>query len=117
MLVVGYERDELGFEKFKIKNSGGTTWGNLDYNNVKATMGLFKEFFYVHLDDVSMFYNYANSFLFNFFFICVCIYGLEVETAVLNSCVGGANARPFVTYHNTLAANFYLRIATEISLK
>ncbi|MDV3181979.1 MAG: lysine--tRNA ligase [Candidatus Phytoplasma australasiaticum] len=42
---------------------------------------------------------------------------LEVETAVLNSCVGGANARPFVTYHNTLAANFYLRIATEISLK
>ncbi|MDO8054038.1 lysine--tRNA ligase ['Opuntia sp.' phytoplasma] len=42
---------------------------------------------------------------------------LEVETAVLNSCVGGANARPFVTYHNSLSTNFYLRIATEISLK
>ncbi|MDO8064195.1 lysine--tRNA ligase [Candidatus Phytoplasma bonamiae] len=42
---------------------------------------------------------------------------LEVETSVLNACVGGANARPFVTHHNTLNADFYLRIATEISLK
>ena len=38
---------------------------------------------------------------------------VEVETPVLNPILGGASARPFVTHHNTLDVNFYLRIATE----
>lgn len=42
---------------------------------------------------------------------------VEVETPVLNPILGGAAARPFVTHHNTLDMNFYLRIATELSLK
>ena len=42
---------------------------------------------------------------------------LEVETPVLNTLAGGANARPFITHHNTLDINMYLRIATELYLK
>ena len=42
---------------------------------------------------------------------------VEVETPVLNPILGGAAARPFVTHHNTLDTDFYLRIATELSLK
>ncbi|GAB4819350.1 hypothetical protein N2152v2_006396 [Parachlorella kessleri] len=42
---------------------------------------------------------------------------LEVETPVLEASAGGADARPFVTYHNTLGRNFTLRIATELHLK
>lgn len=42
---------------------------------------------------------------------------LEVETPVLQSEPGGAEARPFVTYHNTLDLELYLRIATELHLK
>lgn len=42
---------------------------------------------------------------------------IEVETPVLQSESGGADARPFVTYHNSLARNFTLRIATELHLK
>ncbi|MBN2877364.1 MAG: lysine--tRNA ligase [Bacilli bacterium] len=42
---------------------------------------------------------------------------LEVETPVLQPDLGGANARPFVTHHNTLDMPFYLRIATELHLK
>lgn len=42
---------------------------------------------------------------------------LEVETPVLQPIYGGAAARPFVTYHNTLGQNLYLRIATELYLK
>ncbi|DBB02659.1 TPA: hypothetical protein ACH3X3_011624 [Trebouxia sp. C0006] len=42
---------------------------------------------------------------------------LEVETPVLESTAGGADARPFVTYHNSLSRNFTLRIATELHLK
>lgn len=42
---------------------------------------------------------------------------LEVETPVLQSLYGGALARPFTTYHNTLERDFYLRIATELYLK
>lgn len=41
----------------------------------------------------------------------------EVETSVLQPILGGANARPFVTHHNSLDQDFYLRIATELSLK
>ena len=41
----------------------------------------------------------------------------EVETAILNPILGGAAARPFVTHHNTLDKDFYLRIATELNLK
>eukprot|EP00889_Picochlorum_renovo_P002138 jgi/Picre1/29168/NNA_004561.t1 len=42
---------------------------------------------------------------------------LEVETPVLENSAGGADARPFVTYHNTLERDFTLRIATELHLK
>lgn len=42
---------------------------------------------------------------------------LEIETPVLESSAGGADARPFVTYHNSLSRNFTLRIATELHLK
>lgn len=42
---------------------------------------------------------------------------IEIETPVLMSEAGGADARPFVTYHNTLDMELYLRIATELHLK
>lgn len=42
---------------------------------------------------------------------------LEIETPVLQSQAGGADARPFTTYHNTLDMELYLRIATELPLK
>ena len=42
---------------------------------------------------------------------------LEVETPVLNTISGGATARPFVTHHNALDIDLYLRIATELNLK
>ena len=42
---------------------------------------------------------------------------LEVETPILNTIQGGATARPFVTHHNTLGLDMYLRIATELHLK
>ena len=42
---------------------------------------------------------------------------IEVETPVLNTLAGGANARPFVTHHNTLDIDMYMRIATELHLK
>ncbi|MGC8714102.1 MAG: lysine--tRNA ligase, partial [Leptodesmis sp.] len=42
---------------------------------------------------------------------------IEIETPVLMSEAGGAEARPFITYHNTLEMDFYLRIATELHLK
>ncbi len=42
---------------------------------------------------------------------------LEVETPILATLAGGANARPFVTFHNALGINMYLRIATELYLK
>jgi lysyl-tRNA synthetase class 2 len=41
----------------------------------------------------------------------------EVETSMLQPILGGANARPFITHHNALDKDFYLRIATELSLK
>ncbi len=42
---------------------------------------------------------------------------VEVETGILSPILGGANARPFITHHNTLDKDFYLRIATELNLK
>ncbi len=42
---------------------------------------------------------------------------LEVETPVLEATAGGAAARPFVTHHNALDVDFFLRIATELRLK
>ena len=42
---------------------------------------------------------------------------LEVETPVLNTISGGATARPFITHHNTLDIDMYMRIATELPLK
>lgn len=42
---------------------------------------------------------------------------VEVETSILNPILGGAAARPFITHHNTLDKDFYLRIATELNLK
>ena len=42
---------------------------------------------------------------------------MEVETPVLNTISGGATARPFITHHNTLDIDMYMRIATELHLK
>ena len=42
---------------------------------------------------------------------------LEVEKPILNTIAGGANARPFITHHNTLDIDMYMRIATELHLK
>ena len=42
---------------------------------------------------------------------------LEVETPILNTISGGATARPFITHHNTLDIDMYLRIALELNLK
>ncbi len=42
---------------------------------------------------------------------------LEVETPILQPILGGANAKPFITYYNALSRNFYLRIAPELPLK
>lgn len=41
----------------------------------------------------------------------------EVETPVLQPILGGANAKPFITHHNALDKDFYLRVATELPLK
>ena len=42
---------------------------------------------------------------------------IEVETPILNTIAGGASARPFITHHNTLDIDMYMRIATELYLK
>ena len=42
---------------------------------------------------------------------------LEVDTPILNTIAGGANARPFITHHNTLDIDMYFRIANELYLK
>jgi lysyl-tRNA synthetase, class II len=42
---------------------------------------------------------------------------LEVETPILDTLAGGANAKPFITHHNALGIDMYLRIATELHLK
>lgn len=42
---------------------------------------------------------------------------VEVETPILSPILGGASARPFITHHNALNKDFYLRIATELNLK
>lgn len=58
----------------------------------------------------SKFVSYVRRFLENRGYI-------EVETPVLNTISGGATARPFITHHNTLDIDMYLRIATELNLK
>ena len=58
----------------------------------------------------SKFIKFLRSYLDNMNYI-------EVETPVLNTIAGGASARPFVTHHNTLDIDMYMRIATELPLK
>ena len=58
----------------------------------------------------SQFIKFMRNYLDNMNYI-------EVETPVLNTIAGGAAARPFVTHHNTLDIDMYMRIATELPLK
>ncbi len=58
----------------------------------------------------SKFIQYMRRYLDNMDYI-------EVETPVLNTIAGGASARPFITHHNTLDIDMYMRIATELPLK
>ena len=58
----------------------------------------------------SQFIRFMRSYLDNMDYI-------EVETPVLNTIAGGASARPFITHHNTLDLDMYMRIATELPLK
>jgi len=58
----------------------------------------------------SQFISYVRSFLNERGY-------MEVETPVLNTISGGATARPFITHHNSLDIDMYLRIATELHLK
>ena len=58
----------------------------------------------------SQFIKYMRNYLDNMDYI-------EVETPVLNTIAGGASARPFITHHNTLDIDMYMRIATELPLK
>ncbi len=58
----------------------------------------------------SQFIKYMRQYLDNRRYI-------EVETPVLNTIAGGAAARPFITHHNTLDLDMYMRIATELPLK
>ena len=58
----------------------------------------------------SAFIKFMRSYLDNMGYI-------EVETPVLSTIAGGASARPFITHHNTLDIDMYLRIATELPLK
>ena len=58
----------------------------------------------------SQFIKFLRNYLDNMNYI-------EVETPVLNTIAGGASARPFITHHNTLDIDMYMRIATELPLK
>ena len=58
----------------------------------------------------SRFIKYMRSYLDNMNYV-------EVETPVLNTIAGGAAARPFITHHNTLDIDMFMRIATELPLK
>ena len=58
----------------------------------------------------SQFIKFMRNYLDNMDYI-------EVETPVLNTIAGGASARPFITHHNTLDIDMYMRIATELPLK
>jgi len=58
----------------------------------------------------SQFIKFMRNYLDNMEYI-------EVETPVLNTIAGGASARPFITHHNTLDIDMYMRIATELPLK
>ena len=58
----------------------------------------------------SQFIKFMRSYLDNMGYI-------EVETPVLGTIAGGASARPFITHHNTLDIDMYMRIATELPLK
>ncbi len=58
----------------------------------------------------SQFIKFMRNYLDNMDYI-------EVETPVLNTIAGGASARPFITHHNTLDIDMYMRVATELPLK
>ncbi|MGX7591655.1 lysine--tRNA ligase [Candidatus Karelsulcia muelleri] len=96
------------------KDKSGNTFDSFSNNEKRHRMKYvdlivndeIKNVFLTRIQIISFIRNYLNKRNY-----------LEVETPILQSIPGGAIARPFITYHNTLKSTFYLRISNELYLK
>ncbi|MGX7590934.1 lysine--tRNA ligase [Candidatus Karelsulcia muelleri] len=96
------------------KDKSGNTFDSFSNNEKRHRMKYvdlivndeIKNVFLTRIKIISFIRNYLNKRNY-----------LEVETPILQSIPGGAIARPFITYHNTLKSTFYLRISNELYLK
>ncbi|MGX7591222.1 lysine--tRNA ligase [Candidatus Karelsulcia muelleri] len=96
------------------KDKSGNTFDSFSNNEKRHRMKYvdlivndeIKNVFLTRIKIISFIRNYLNKRNY-----------LEVETPILQAIPGGAIARPFITYHNTLKSTFYLRISNELYLK
>ncbi|MGX7638295.1 lysine--tRNA ligase [Candidatus Karelsulcia muelleri] len=96
------------------KDKSGNTFDSFSNNEKRHRMKYvdlivndeIKNVFFTRIKIISFIRNYLNKRNY-----------LEVETPILQAIPGGAIARPFITYHNTLKSTFYLRISNELYLK
>ncbi|UOQ33023.1 Lysine--tRNA ligase (Lys-tRNA) [Candidatus Karelsulcia muelleri] len=96
------------------KDKSGNTFDSFSNNEKRHRMKYvdlivndeIKTVFFTRIKIISFIRNYLNKRNY-----------LEVETPILQAIPGGAIARPFITYHNTLKSTFYLRISNELYLK
>ncbi|MGX7592077.1 lysine--tRNA ligase [Candidatus Karelsulcia muelleri] len=96
------------------KDKSGKTFDSFSNNEKRHRMKYvdlivndeIKQVFLTRIKIISFIRNYLNQRNY-----------LEVETPILQAIPGGAIARPFITYHNTLKSTFYLRISNELYLK